>query len=224
MVEVFMAAYVLVHGGNMSTDAWNNLAQKPVYPPGERLGGKVWDPVVPGLQKEGYRVFAPTLADEWQSSLTEHIEQIITLIDESELKQMLLVAHSYGGMVITGVADRIPEKIVRLVYVDAALPDSGQSLFDIIVSARCDPASFVGLAPDKPYMEKLFFDGQKLKAIPKTYMRCKYSDFAPVTDTAKQKIAAAPGEWTYIELPSSHVPMASMPEALTRLLIDAAKQ
>lgn len=219
-----MAAYVLVHGGNMSTDAWNNLAQKPVYPPGERLGGKVWDPVVPGLEKEGHRVFAPTLADEWQSSLTEHIEQIITLIDESELKQMLLVAHSYGGMVITGVADRIPERIVRLVYVDAALPDSGQSLFDIIVSARCDPASFVGLAPDKPYMEKLFFDGQKLKAIPKTYMRCTYSDFAPVTDTAKQKIAAAPGEWTYMELPSSHVPMASMPAALTRLLIDAAKQ
>ena len=219
-----MTAYVLVHGGNMTTDSWNELAKRNVYPPGGRLGGKIWDTIIPALEKAGHRTFAPTLADEWQSSLTEHIEQITALFTENDLKQTVLVAHSYGGMVITGVADRMTERISRLVYVDAALPDPGQSLFDIIVSTGSGPASFVGLAPDKPYVEKLQFDAQKLKILPKTYIRCTQSNFVAVTGIAKQKIADAPQGWTYIELPASHVPMAGMPEKFSRLMIEAGGQ
>ena len=139
--------YILVHGGNMSTDAWNTLTKSNVYPPGGKLGGKVWDSISPALTAQNHRVFAPTLKGEHQTNLTGHIEQISTLITENELKDVILVGHSYGGMIITGVAAKMPDRIGRLVYVDAALPDPGQSLFDIIVSGGRDPLSFAGLEP-----------------------------------------------------------------------------
>jgi len=53
--EVPMTAYVLVHGGNMTTDSWNELAKSNVYPPGGRLGGKIWDPIISALEKAGQR-------------------------------------------------------------------------------------------------------------------------------------------------------------------------
>ena len=208
----------------MSTETWNKLAKSNVYIPGCKLGGRVWDSIIPALKAHNYRVFAPTLKDEHSSNLTEHIEQICTLITENDLKDVILVGHSYGGMVITGVAAKMPDRIGRLVYVDAALPDPGQSLFDIIVSGGSDPMSFAGLEPAAPYVEKLQFNAQKIKPLPKTYILCTESEFASVTAVAKQKIAADGKEWTYFELPTSHVPMASMPEQLSQLLLGTAKK
>jgi pimeloyl-ACP methyl ester carboxylesterase len=216
-----MSTYVLVHGGNMSTDTWNKLAGRDDYPSGGLLGGRIWDTIIPYLEAHKHRVFAPTLNDEHISSLTEHIEQICTLILENNLNDVILVGHSYGGMIITGVAAKMPERISRLVYVDAALPDPGQSLFDIIASGGRDPMSFVGLEPAAPYVEKLQFDPEKIK-LPKTYIRCTKSDFAQVTHVAMEKIAASGEEWTYFELPTSHVPMASMPEEFAELLLETA--
>ena len=216
--------YVLVHGGNMSTEAWNKLAKSNVYPPGGKLGGRVWDSIIPALKAHNYRVFAPTLKDEHSTNLTGHIEQICSLITENDLKDVILVGHSYGGMIITGVATKMPDRINRLVYVDAALPDPGQSLFDIIVSGGRDPLSFAGLELAAPYVEKMQFDPQKIKSLPKTYYLCTESEFAVVTRVARQKIAAAGKEWTYIELPSSHVPMASMPGRFSQLLVEAGIQ
>lgn len=218
-----MSIYVLVHGGNMSTDSWNELAKSSVYPPGGKLGGKVWDTIIPALKARHNRVFAPTLADEHESTLSGHIEQISAIFTENNLQDAVLVAHSYGGMVITGVAARLPERISRLVYVDAAFPDPGQSLFDIIVSAGCDTTAFVGLEPDMPYVEKLQFDVQKVNALPKTYILCTQSDFAAVTRVVKQKILHAGKNWTCIDLPASHVPMATMPDAFAQLLLDTGQ-
>jgi pimeloyl-ACP methyl ester carboxylesterase len=214
------STYVLVHGGNMSTETWNKLAKSNDYPPGGHLGGKIWDTIIPTLQKHNHQVFAPTLKDEYQSSLTEHVEEIYTLIIENDLNNVILVGHSYGGMVITGVAAKIPERINHLVYVDAALPDSGQSLFDIINSGGRDPLSFAGLEPAAPYVEKLHFDPDKIKLLPKTYILCTESEFASVTHVAQEKIAANGKEWTYLELPSSHVPMASMPERFSQIILE----
>jgi len=218
------STYVLVHGGNVSTETWNKLAKSNVYAPGGKLGGKVWDTIIPALKAHNHRVFAPTLKDEHSSHLTEYIEQICTLITENDLKEVVLVGHSYGGIVITGVAAKMPERISRLVYVDAALPDPGQSLFDIIASAGSDPMSFAGLEPAAPYVEKLQFDAQKIELLPKTYILCTESEFASVTNVAKQKIAAEGKEWTYFELPTSHVPMASMPEQFSQLLLETGRK
>lgn len=215
-----MTDYVLVHGGNMSTDGWNKLAGHDDYPPGGRLGGRIWDSIIPALKARGHRVFAPTLQDENTCGLTGHIEQIGALIAGNHLQEILLAGHSYGGMIITGVADRIPERIRRLVYIDAALPDPGQSLFDLILSGGRDPLSFAGLEPARAYVEKLQFDPERLKPLPKTYIFCTASEFAPVTGLAREKISADPEGWTYLELPSSHVPMASRPEKLAKILLE----
>lgn len=214
------STYVLVHGGNMSTDTWNKLVKRDEYPPGGLLGGNIWNSIIPALKAHNHRVFAPTLKDEHKSSLNEHIEQICTLITDNDLKDVILVGHSYGGMVITGVAAKIPDRILHLVYVDAALPDSGQSLFDLISSGGRDPLSFAGLEPAKPYVEKLQFDAKKIETLPKTYILCTESEFASVTHSARKKIAEEGKGWIYIELPSSHVPMASMPEQFSQLLLE----
>jgi len=164
-----MATFVLVHGGNMSTETWNELTiGKHVYTQDGKMGGAIWDGTAAALKAHNHGVFAPTLKDEYSSTLTEHIEQICALINENDLKDVILVGHSYGGMVITGVAATMPARINRLVYADAAIPDPGQSLFDIITSSGSDPNSFVGLEPAAPYVEKLQFDPKRVKPLPKT--------------------------------------------------------
>lgn len=111
-----MANYVLVHGG------W--------------FGGWCWDRVVPLLQAAGHSVYTPTLSGmgDQAASLTPdigldtHIQDVVDLIEINDLQQVILVGHSYAGMVITGVADRIPGRIAHLVYLDAFVPRDGQSL------------------------------------------------------------------------------------------------
>lgn len=213
-------SYVLVHGGNMSTETWNKLAEIKVHTPDGKMGGKVWDTVKPKLEEHDHLVFAPTLLDEHKSTLKDHIKQISTLILKNNLKDVVLVGHSYGGMVITGVAAQLPLRIKGMVYIDAALPDSGQSLFDIIASNGHDPLSFDGLEPAAPYVEKLHFNPLKIKNIPKTYILCTESIFADITKAAKEKITSKKENWTYYELQTSHVPMATMPKQLLKLMLN----
>lgn len=220
-----MATYVLVHGGNMSTETWNKLAiGNHVYTQDGKMGGTYWDGTVSALEAHNHRAFAPTLIDEYSSTLTEHIEQVCSLITENNLRDIILVGHSYGGMIITGVAAKMPDRISRLVYIDAALPDPGQSLFDLIVSGGVEPMSVAGLEPAAPYLEKLQFDAEKVKPLPKTYILCTESEFASLTHVAKKKIEADGNEWAYFEFPTSHVPMASMPEQFYKLLLEIAKK
>jgi len=220
-----MADYVLVHGGNMTTETWNRLSRgTPVHTPDGRMGGKIWDPVIPVLERYSHRVFAHTLLDEYTSTLTGHIEQVCRIITSHDLRDVILAGHSYGGMVITGAAAGMPDRIRHLVYIDAALPDPGQSLFDIIVSSGWDPLSFVGLEPAPPYVEKLQFDVRTLQRLDKTYVLCTKSEFSAVTKVARTKIAVAKDGWTYRETPTSHVPMAEMPDDVAQILLDVAEK
>ena len=119
-----MATFVLVHG------AWH--------------GGWCWKKVAPLLRAAGHDVVAPTLtglADRShllnrETGLDTHIEDIVGLLSYEDLTGALLVGHSYGGLVITGVAGRAPERIAHLVYLDAAVPEPGQSLFDVVFPDR----------------------------------------------------------------------------------------
>ncbi|MFA5254552.1 MAG: hypothetical protein WC367_07780 [Methanoregula sp.] len=117
----------------------------------------------------------------------------------------------------------MPDRIRCLVYVDAALPDPGESLFDQFVRGGIDPLSVFGLEPAAAYTEKIRFDPGKIRALPQTYIRCTESGFAGVTVGAKRKVMARRDEWTYIELPTSHVPMATLPEWFYRLILAAAE-
>ncbi len=114
-----MGTFVLVHG------AWG--------------GGWIWGRVGTILREAGHKVFAPTLTGLGERihlatpavGLDTHIEDIVRVIEYEDLNRIVLVGSSYGGMVITGVAERIPQKIWHLVYVDAFVPQNGQSAFHL---------------------------------------------------------------------------------------------
>jgi len=114
-----MTTYVLVHGGGH--------------------GGWCYAKVKYLLEAEGHEVFAPSLTGLAERSaslsadidLDTHIDDIVQLLFYWDLHDVVLVGHSYGGMVITGAADRAAGRVGRLVYLDAATPRHGQSLIDI---------------------------------------------------------------------------------------------
>lgn len=116
--------FVLVHG------AWHD--------------GTCWDRVVPLLEARGHVVHAPTLTGHGETAdrlgpevnLTTHADDVVGLILGKDLSRVVLVGHSYAGMVISAVANRIPERIARLVYVDAMVPEHGESAVDVMPAAR----------------------------------------------------------------------------------------
>lgn len=115
-----MATFVLVHG------AWH--------------GGWCWRPISDLLTADGHTVFRPTLTGLGDRShlisrevgLSTHVQDVVAMLEMEDLFDVVLVGHSYAGMVITGVADRVPERIAHLIYYDAFLPDSGQCAFDLL--------------------------------------------------------------------------------------------
>ena len=123
-----MTAFVLVHG------AWH--------------GGWCWSRVARALHQAGHIVHTPTLTGLGERvhlmhrgvNLDTHVEDIVRVFEAEELSDIVLCGHSYGGMVITGVADRIAERIRSLVYLDAFVPVDRQSTLDFQAPDR---AAFV---------------------------------------------------------------------------------
>jgi pimeloyl-ACP methyl ester carboxylesterase len=113
-----MATFVLVHG------SW--------------AGSVVWRQLAPRLRKAGHEVYAPTLTGARKHLLSReidldtHIQDVIGVIDDADLSDIVLVGNSYGGMVISGVADRVPEKVASLVYLDAFVPENVQSSLSLL--------------------------------------------------------------------------------------------
>ncbi|MEU6482187.1 alpha/beta hydrolase [Streptomyces sp. NPDC047017] len=119
-----MATFVLVHG------SW--------------LGGWAWERVAPVLRASGHIVLCPSLAPAAPGvGLSTHIAEIVALLDRHDLTNVVLVGHSYGGMVITGAGYERPHRIRQLVYLDAYLPSPGQSAFDLqpVLREACDAAA-----------------------------------------------------------------------------------
>jgi pimeloyl-ACP methyl ester carboxylesterase len=115
-----MATFVLVHG------AWR--------------GSWLWKRVRPALQAAGHEVFTPTLTGVGERShllapevgLETHIGDVENLIRWEELTDVVLCGHSYAGCVVTGAADRLADRLRALVYLDAFVPEDGQSLLDLL--------------------------------------------------------------------------------------------
>ena len=102
-------------------------------------GGWCWDDVAALLRAGGGTVYTPTLTglceraaeSTPQTNLTTHVTDVVRLLDEEDLHDVVLVGHSYGGAVITGVAHRRGERLGALVYLDAFVPEDGQSVSSI---------------------------------------------------------------------------------------------
>jgi pimeloyl-ACP methyl ester carboxylesterase len=112
-----MSTFVLIHG------AWHTGAE--------------FEAVAAPIRVAGHTVHVPTVAgnrpgDAKTSGLDEAIQSIVDYIVENDVSDIILMGHSYGGMVITGVADRVSERIRRLVYWNAFVPNDGQALVDMV--------------------------------------------------------------------------------------------
>jgi pimeloyl-ACP methyl ester carboxylesterase len=114
-----MATYVLVHGGAHGGWCYRRVARIL-----RTAGHDVYTPTMTGLGERSHLV-SPEV------DLDLHIEDIAAVLHYEDLREVILVGHSYGGMVITGVADRAAERLGSLVYLDAATPVNGQSLVDV---------------------------------------------------------------------------------------------
>src|SRR5882724_7615991 len=101
-------------------------------------GGWAWRRVRAPLAAKGHTLFTPTytgLGDRFRFTnplvgLTTHIEDVVATLFHEDLTEVVLIGHSYGGMVATGAADRAAERIAEIIYLDAFVPTDGQSLFD----------------------------------------------------------------------------------------------
>lgn len=110
--------FVLVHG------AWH--------------GAWCWERLAPRLRAAGHETYTPTLAGAGERveelrdgiDVSTHVGEVAELFEEQDLRDAVLVGHSYGGLVITGVADRVPARVGRLVYLDAFFPEDGKSFRD----------------------------------------------------------------------------------------------
>ena len=106
-----MSTFVLIHG------TWH--------------GGWCWKKLTPELKELGHACFAPSLSISPQSGLSMHVQEIADLLEFENLDKAILVGHSYGGMVITGVADRT-SRVGSLVYFDAMVPEHCESAFSML--------------------------------------------------------------------------------------------
>ncbi len=219
--------YVLVHGG------WG--------------GGWTFQALDRQLSARGHTVYRPTLtglgervhlASE-QTSLSTHIQDVINTIEFEQLSDIILVGHSYGGMVISGVADSVPARIRRLVYVEGLVPDDGESVLDVHASAaarfdnlrRGDVIWHPAYQPDAagpqpvPQPWRTVTDKIQLSSagsqLPGLYVltveagqTASQDAFFPQAQRARKR------GWKVVELEGDHNIHRSKPDALLKVLID----
>jgi pimeloyl-ACP methyl ester carboxylesterase len=239
MAEKLMAhTFVLVHG------AWH--------------GGWCWLRVADRLRSGGHKVFTPTLTGLGERShllrpdidIGTHITDVVNVIKWERLTDVVLCGHSYGGFVISGVAEMMAEAIRSIVFLDAFVPrdsDTPQSLTgpaiqegiraalqrgDLSMPARS--AAFFGVnEADRAWVDalcvpqpigtlthKIALTGAREKIARKTYIRAK-SYANPGFDKAFAAVKADPS-WRTYEVPCGHDVMVDMPERLSELLLETA--
>jgi pimeloyl-ACP methyl ester carboxylesterase len=172
--------------------------------------------------------------------LSTHIEDIVKVLEFEELVEVVLVGHSYGGMVIAGVADRVPEKIAKLVYFDAILPENGESVaslfgdaIDSMATAGEGGAEAWQLVPrwvekgelppvDVPqplltFTETIVLDNPEADRLPAAFLlTVEVGKDADEFDTFADR-ARARG-WQVVQMEGSHNPHWFQPEAFVHVL------
>lgn len=120
------APLVLVHGGRHGGWAWRDVAVRL-----RRLGHAVYTPTLTGLGERAH-LLRPDIG------LDTHIDDIVGVFDFEDLRDAVLVAHSYGGMPVAGAMERIAERVRSVVWLDAHMPKAGESVFDLIGPERAE--------------------------------------------------------------------------------------
>jgi pimeloyl-ACP methyl ester carboxylesterase len=215
-------------------------------------GGWAWKKMRPLMAARRHEIFTPTYTGLGERShlahrdidLETHIQDILAVLEYEDLRDVILVGHSYGGMVATGVADRAREKVRHLVYVDAFVPESGRSTNDYYVPGDSreaflgtaidgwrvppqptlgdiSPADAAWVAPRRaPHplqsLEQKFVLKHGPLTLPRTYIYCRRH--LP-GDPFSQFLERAQKEgWATHEVDASHSPHITAPEALMDIL------
>jgi pimeloyl-ACP methyl ester carboxylesterase len=230
--------FVLVHG------AWH--------------GGWCWRRVSDLLENAGHKVFTPTLTGLGERShllqpsidLATHIKDIANVIRWEALHDVVLVGHSYGGVVISGVAEELHQSIASLVFLDAFVPQSGdrmastasQPVRETITRLRTSGEMSIEPVPaavfrvnekDRAWVDAMCtphplatftaaisITGARDRIRKKTYIRAKGYPSIPF-DGFYEKFRAEP-DWQAYELPCGHDAMIDMPQRLAEILIEVS--
>lgn len=229
-----MTTIVLAHGAWSAAWAWKKM--RPLF---AAAGHAFYSPTYTGLGERAH-LASPEI------DLSVHIQDVVGVIETEDLRDVTLIGHSYGGMVATGVADKARDRLARLVYLDAFVPENGQSLFDLLPPGQAD---------ERRKQVKADGDGWRLTpnpmppdtapedvawAMPRRYpqplktfeQRIALSGRAPPPRHYIYATRSGPGDtfrrfaerakvdpgWTYWEIDASHNPHITCPDRLFDLL------
>jgi pimeloyl-ACP methyl ester carboxylesterase len=214
--------------------------------------GWAWKKMHPLMQAAGHRLVTPSYTGLGERvhlanpsiDLDTHIEDILNVIKYEDLRDIVLIGHSYGGMVATGAADRARDRVAQLIYLDAFVPEDGQSLLDLNEPDRQRMQELVKdggwrvpprpISPDtlaadiewlnarrvdmpvKCFDTRLKLRGGKL-TLPRSYIYATRITPADTFGQFAKRTKNEPG-WRYYEIDASHSPNVTAPEALMALL------
>ncbi|HEX9422527.1 MAG TPA: alpha/beta fold hydrolase [Pyrinomonadaceae bacterium] len=198
------------------------------------------------LREKGFTVYRPQLTGLGERvhlartdiGLSTHIDDVVNTILYEDLHNIILMGHSYGGMVITGVADRVPDRILRMVYVDAMVPNDGESVMSLVGAHSERVKTMIKgdfivppwVKPDQPpphdvpqplktFTEPIALKNKAALKLPATYIltvdagkEAKDDDFWPQAQRARER------GWPVQQLTADHNAQWSAPEALVEML------
>jgi pimeloyl-ACP methyl ester carboxylesterase len=215
--------------------------------PGGWRGGWTFADFVAKLKREGHEAYAVTLSGLEETpdgsaagiNLDTHIGNVIELLEVEDLSEVILCSHSYGGMVATGVADRMAERIAALVYLDAFVPEDGQSWWDIANDhfrrlitelARRDGFSvlppFGGDRRRRPHPIGTFLQALQLagaqKEMPRVFVYATGWDATPFT-AQYQRLQEDPA-WIVHSVASAHDLVNIVPDQIFTILMEVARK
>ncbi len=232
-----MHTFVLIHGGWHGAWCWSRVAKR--------------------LREDGHDVFTPSLTGLADRShlltdtvgLKTHVDDVVNLLKWENLSDVVLVGHSYGGIVISEVAERAAPALRAVVFLDAFLPDDGQSLAEIAAPrvreliAQALAAGETTLAPFpatvfnlneadrawvdakctpqplRTFTDRVSLSGARDRIARKAYVRATAYESATYDAALAQTRAAG---WRTYEVPCGHDVMIDMPERLAEILVEVA--
>ena len=229
-----MADIVVAHGAWSAGWAWKKM--RPLM---AALGHTLWTPTYTGLGERAH------LANP-KIDLSAHIEDVVQVLEFEDLTEVVLIGHSYGGMVATGVADRAAARLARLIYLDAFVPRDGQSLAALQGLGEAGVAAWRAgaldgwrvlprdMPPDTPDPDRDWATPRRMlqpietlltpvrlgrgeTSLPRSYIYCLRADPSDGFRRFYDRARSEPG-WTAHEIDASHNPHITAPQVLAQMI------